>query len=205
MAGLWKKHKIEFFLVGASIFLVFISIAIFFNLQRKNQTKITFNQAREEAQVKQPEMPKIFVDLAGAVEKPGVYELREGARLKDVIVLANGLSASADREFIARNFNFAKKLVDQEKIYIPSDIEIKQNSFKSENLIATDINNSLNSSSLINVNTASLAQLDKLPGVGPVTAGKIISGRPYGSIDELLTKKAVSKSVFEKIKELIRI
>ena len=45
--------------------------------------------------------------------------------------------------------------------------------------------------------------MDKLPGIGPVTAGKIIAGRPYSVIEELVSKKAVSKSVFEKIKELI--
>lgn len=58
-------------------------------------------------------------------------------------------------------------------------------------------------SQLININTASEAELDKLPGIGPVTATKIITSRPYSAPEELLTKKVVSSSTWGKIKELI--
>ncbi|OGE13976.1 hypothetical protein A3G14_03855 [Candidatus Curtissbacteria bacterium RIFCSPLOWO2_12_FULL_38_9] len=57
----------------------------------------------------------------------------------------------------------------------------------------------------INVNTASEAQLDTLPGVGPVTAGKIIASRPYSSVEELLSKKAVGRATFDKIKDLVTV
>lgn len=55
----------------------------------------------------------------------------------------------------------------------------------------------------VNINTASSADLDKLPQIGPKRAAKIIANRPYKSIDELVTKKAIPKSVFEKIKDHI--
>lgn len=58
---------------------------------------------------------------------------------------------------------------------------------------------------LVNLNTTSLGELDKLPGVGPVTAQKIIDGRPYVSVDELLSSKIVGKSVYDKIKNQISI
>jgi DNA uptake protein ComE-like DNA-binding protein len=60
-------------------------------------------------------------------------------------------------------------------------------------------------STLININEASEGQLDTLYGVGPATAQKIIGGRPYSDIQELLTKKIVSRSVFDKIKDRISI
>jgi len=56
---------------------------------------------------------------------------------------------------------------------------------------------------LLNINTATQAQLEDLPGVGPVTAGKIIAGRPYSSLEELLVKKAVGRSLYEKINSQI--
>lgn len=55
----------------------------------------------------------------------------------------------------------------------------------------------------VNVNSASFDELDTLPGIGPVTAKKIVSLRPYASVDDLLAKKAVTKSVFSKIKGLV--
>ena len=58
---------------------------------------------------------------------------------------------------------------------------------------------------MVNINTASETELDALPGVGPVTAQKIISNRPYQKIDDLVSKKAVGASVFSKIKDQISI
>ena len=58
---------------------------------------------------------------------------------------------------------------------------------------------------LININTSSQSQLEILPGIGPVTAQKIILGRPYGSVDELLGKKIVGTKVFDQIKERISV
>lgn len=145
-----------------------------------------------------PAVPKILVDIEGAVEKPDVYEVTVGARLKDVLVQAGGLSARADREFFTRTFNLAHILKDQEKLYIPSSDEIDQN----RNVILQT--EKLNSG-LININTASAGELDQLAGVGEITAEKIIQNRPYQTIDDLLKKKVVGKSVYEKIKDQITV
>jgi DNA uptake protein ComE-like DNA-binding protein len=56
---------------------------------------------------------------------------------------------------------------------------------------------------LVNINSASVGELDMLPGIGKATADKIIGNRPYGSIDELVGKKIVGEKVFEEIKEKI--
>ena len=63
----------------------------------------------------------------------------------------------------------------------------------------------INSSSLVDINTGSQSQLEALPGIGPVTASKIIAGRPYNSVDELLSKKIVGSKVFNQIKDKITV
>ncbi len=157
----------------------------------------------------------IVVDVCGAVIRPDMYEVTAGARLKQLINLAGGLSDNAHREYFSRNFNLARIITDQEKIYVPSITEVSNNiivenqrtldyaspSTGDVNIAPTTdtpINNQL-----ININSATLEELDTLPGIGQVTAQKIIQNRPYKSIDELVSKKAVNKNVFENIKGLI--
>ncbi len=141
-------------------------------------------------------LKKIMVDVEGAVVNPGVYSLTEDSRIQDALILAGGLSAEADRTWIAKSLNLAAKLSDATKIYIPS---------KDEKTIVEDT--SLNEGSLgvdskqININTANENELDTLYGVGPATAKKIIDNRPYSTIDDLLSKSVVSNKVFEQIKD----
>ena len=122
-----------------------------------------------------------------------MYEIPQKSRIQDGLVAACGLSAKADRVWVyaAKNLNLAIKLTDGIRIYIP--------------IVGEAVGNTsvLNASSagvvvgvLININTSSESQLDSLPGIGPVTAQKIIAGRPYGSLNELLDKKIVEATVF---------
>jgi competence protein ComEA len=188
-----KKYKIEIFLLAIAFFSALISAGVYLATQKERGTD-------EEIISNEPAAKqgggRIFVDIAGAVEKPDVYEVTAGARLKDVLGVAGGLSADADREFFSRNFNLAKIIEDQEKIYIPSTSEI-QNGASVENAPTSAYNQK------ININRASLDELDQLPQVGKVTAQKIIENRPYQSLEDLLAKKVVNKSVYEKIKNLI--
>lgn len=133
----------------------------------------------------------ILVDLAGAVQKPGVYELPFGSRLNDLLILAGGLAAEADREWLDKNINLAQKLTDAVKIYIPPIGEVKPESKKT--------------TSQININTASAAQLEALWGIGEARAKAIIAGRPYQASEDLLTRKIVPQNVFEKIKNEITV
>lgn len=149
---------------------------------------------------KQVEAKTILVDIEGAVEKPGVYKLPLESRIQDGLIAAGGLSAKADRAYVTKNFNQAIKLTDGAKIYVPFLGEAVNN--------ATVLNTSSEGvvvGSLININTALQSQLDSLPGIGPVTAQKIIAGRPYGSVDELLNKKIVGAKVFDQIKDKISV
>ncbi len=148
----------------------------------------------------------ITIDVAGAVKNPGVYQLDIDARTADAIKSAGGFNDKVNKVFVAKQLNLASKVSDGMKLYIP---------FEGEQVASASAISSLSSPSIakanassetkININTDSEAELDKLPGVGAVTAGKIIKLRPYTSPAELLSKKAVSKSVYEKVKDLIEI
>ncbi|HJZ05495.1 hypothetical protein A2634_03355 [Candidatus Amesbacteria bacterium RIFCSPHIGHO2_01_FULL_48_32] len=134
----------------------------------------------------------IAVDVSGSVVKPGVYALKFGARVEEALEAAGGLSVESDTKWIEINLNRAARVVDGQKIYVPS---INSND-------KTQMSNQTPNSK-ININMASQAELEGLIGIGPVTAGKIISGRPYGKIEELVSKKVVGQKVFDQIKESI--
>jgi competence protein ComEA len=136
----------------------------------------------------------IVIDVEGAVVAPGVYRLKQGSIIQDGLISAKGLSDSADREYIAKNTNLAQKLVDGQKIYIPKLSEKSQ----SQNFVDKS-----NSGNLIDINSASIAELDSLSGIGQITAQKIINNRPYASINDLLEKNVVSSKVFTGIKDKI--
>ena len=89
----------------------------------------------------------ITVDLSGAVIRPGVYELEKSSRINDLLIKAGGLSAEADRDWVARNLNLADNLSDGQKFYL---------SFQGEE----------SGEDKINIDQASLSQLESLPGIG---------------------------------------
>ena len=204
----WKKYRVEFILIFLSFIITIISLAIFFNNQSNVETE---DIIQEVSEAPKNTNQKIYVDISGAVVKPDVYKLGFGARVKDVLHLAGGFSDEADKVYFIRNFNLARIVNDQEKIYVPSVWEINSGIFVETSQILSNLqtNNIGNTTSetqnLININEASEQELDQLPGVGKITVNKIITNRPYSNFEELLNKKVVGKSVFEKIKDLIEI
>lgn len=168
------------------IFFIYGLISLVGSASKKDEIKFVHQELS-------PQITKIQVDVEGAVSNPGVYKLAIDSIIQDALIASGGLSKDADREYVSRNINLASKLSDGAKIYIP---KLGENA---ENLVS----GSSFSTGLININTASEKELDTLPGIGSVTANKIISGRPYLSINDLLDKSIVSSKVFTQIKEKI--
>lgn len=141
----------------------------------------------------------IKVDIEGAVKNPGVYSLGSDPRILDVIYAAGGFTDQTDSNWLTKNINLAQRVKDGEKIYINAIGEETStgNSGSTKTLAATN--------SKISLNKASASQLDTLPGVGQVTANKIIAGRPYASVAELLSKKIVGSATYNKIKDLVSV
>jgi competence protein ComEA len=144
---------------------------------------------------------EIVVDVAGAVERPGVYTLGGGARTGDALVAAGGLAASADRAWVAQTLNLAAPIKDGEKIFIPQRDE---NNNQAQSTKFQTISNVQNSK-LVHINTASVAELDVLPGIGAVRAQAIVDNRPYASTEELVTKAKIPESIYAKIKDQLTI
>lgn len=137
----------------------------------------------------------VSVDVSGAVNNPGVYQLKEGSRIEDAISAAGGFAETVNTEYISKYLNLAQKLSDGSKIYVPVTGEQTVNSQGGGTAAGVSAN------AKVNINTSSQAELEVLPGIGPDYASKIISGRPYQTVEELLGKKVIGKSLFEKIKD----
>lgn len=193
-----RKHWLSLSLGALGMtFFIYGLIGLLFS--KSTSDNIVFEPS-SSAKQNPTEAKTIFIDIEGAVLRPGVYKLPQDSRIQDAFIAAGGLASSADRNFVSKNINLAIKLSDGAKIYIPSIGELVSGS------------GALNASSqgeivgsLVNINSSSQSQLETLPGIGPVTAQKIIAGRPYSSVDELLNKKIVGSKVFGQIKDKITI
>lgn len=191
---LLEKYKPACRQAGPAVFvgligLTLLALGIFaVFLTTQDQPQIEILPAEEKTS------STIWIDLRGAVQNPGVYELPADSRINDLLILAGGLSASADREWLDKNINLAQKLTDGVKIYIPPRSLGKVGQASQQVAGVAD---------KININTASAVQLDSLWGIGEARAKAIIAGRPYQTIEELITKAKIPKNVFEKIKNEI--
>jgi competence protein ComEA len=192
-----KKYWLPLLLASLGLILFgYGLISLFIN---KQQSQDSFSQGLSQPSVASVTPTLITVDVEGSVVSPGVYKLSEGAIIQDALIAAKGLSEDADREQVSKNINLAQKLTDSQKIYVPK-IGETVSQIQQQALGAQP---SLQTTGLININTASAVDLDSLPGIGPVTAGKIINGRPYANINDLLSKKIVTSKVFGEIKDKI--
>ena len=133
---------------------------------------------------------EMVVDVSGAVEKPGVYRLGQGSRIVDALAAAGGLSGEADRDFLSRTINLSQLVADGMKIYVRP---IGDDKGKMEQTGGVG-----EIGEIIYINSASKEELESLWRVGEVRAEAIIGGRPYSSVEDLITRKVLPKSVVEK-------
>jgi competence protein ComEA len=124
--------------------------------------------------------PNITVSVAGEVKQPGTYTLPWGSKTEDAIRLAGGFSENAEANLI----NLAEPLDTGEQVFVPG--------------VATETG-----TERISVNRASATLLDTLPGVGPATAQRIIEGRPYSKLEDLLDVKGIGDKTLEKLRPFI--
>ena len=150
---------------------------------------------------KEPEelkiVEKVFVDVKGEVVKPGLYEVRQGDRLKFVIDRAGGFTPDADKKVI----NLAVKVSDEMMIYVPRIGEIEPP------LLASPMSGNDSGKDRININTATQQEFETLPGIGPAKASTFIQYReehgPFATLEEIQNISGVGEKTFEKLKEYI--
>ena len=147
---------------------------------------------------------EVYVDVDGAVARPGVYRLKDGARVSQAIDAAGGLMADAD----VTGLNRASKITDGQKIYVPTVGEQQAAAAVggAESSAAT-IPGAGSSSGLVNINTASAAELQTLSGIGPSMAQSIIDERTkngaFASVDDLMRVSGIGEKKLAKIKDCI--
>ncbi|HEY5532557.1 MAG TPA: ComEA family DNA-binding protein [Candidatus Anoxymicrobiaceae bacterium] len=148
----------------------------------------------------EPTARTLTVHVAGAVNSPGLYRLNEGSRVADALGRAGGPAQGA----VLDDINLAARLTDGEKVMVPRQA-VPADGNAAEATAATGST----SSSRVNINTASEAQLDVLPGVGPALAARIVQYRdkngPFSSVDELDNVSGIGPSKLDSLKDLVAI
>jgi competence protein ComEA len=135
----------------------------------------------------------IRVHVAGAVLAPGVYELREGDRLIDALAAAGGPTDAADREAL----NLARRVRDEEQVLVPT-----RETARTASAAAT-----LVPGTRLDINVATAAQLDQLPGIGEAYSRRIVDSRavdgPFATTEDLVSRRVLPRATYERVRDLI--
>ncbi|MCM3250832.1 helix-hairpin-helix domain-containing protein [Priestia aryabhattai] len=146
--------------------------------------------------------PFVMVDIKGAVQKPGVYQLPKDARVKDALAQAGGATKEAD----LRQLNLASKLQDEMAVYIPAAGEEIPPSSPVSSISSSGTSND---QPLVNINTANTDELQTLNGIGPSKASAIVSYREenglFQTVEDLGQVSGIGEKSLEKIKAQITV
>lgn len=162
------------------------------------------SETEEEGAVPQEEQEPaetVYVYVCGAVNAPGVYELKKDARVFEAITLAGGMTAEAAPEAVSQ----ARTVADGEQIYVPTVREVQMQGSGVEDIVTGNVD----VSGKVNINTAGKEELMTLTGIGEAKAQSILDYREehgkFGSIEDLMLIEGIKEGVFNKIKEDITI
>jgi len=150
----------------------------------------------------------VVVDVQGAVVRPGIVELPAGARVADAITAAGGYGPRVAADRVGQALNLAALLKDGDQVVVPSrdDPVVAAASGATGSSGGGGGAGGGGAGGPLDLNRATLAELDALPGIGPVTAAKIIAARDeqaFASVDDLRTRKILGAATFDKVKDLV--
>lgn len=144
----------------------------------------------------------VVVHVVGAVMRPGVYALAPGSRVADAVDMAGGALGNA----ALQSLNLARLLADGEQVYVPTTDEVAAG-VASAPAAAGSTGGGVSADGMIDINRASAAELDGLPGVGPSTAQKIVDDReangPFATPEDLMRVPGIGAKKFDALKDLV--
>ena len=154
----------------------------------------------------------VVVEIAGAVREPGVFRLPIGSRIGDLIEAAGGYGPRLDTARASQELNLAARLADGDRVTVPSRDDVASSTI-GPNAGGDGEGGATGAGGTpagtpIDLNRASSAELEALPGIGPVTAGKIITSREeqaFVAVDDLRTRKLVGAKTFDSLKDLVAV
>ncbi|TYO73218.1 hypothetical protein DQ398_002148 [Rossellomorea marisflavi] len=197
-----KYRTLLFILAGA----VALSLFLLFKPSPPQQEPPIAIEAKEpETDASQPAetvstYDRIFVDIKGQVERPGLYELSPHERVDGVVEMAGGFTKDADRNAV----NLALKVSDEMMVYVPKKGEVE-----SPLPPGSPSGTSGGEAVLVNINSATSEEIQTLPGIGPSKAAAFIQYReengPYRSVDDIKNISGIGEKTFERLKELITV
>lgn len=204
MAFFTKRELIVILLLV--ILVLFISVFSFMKKDVKTGLDLDDVDTSDDDELELEEAEEyagtIMVHISGQVYNPGLVELEDGSRVIDAVNKVGGLKKDADLNEI----NLAKKLEDEEKIYIPKIGEYDL--MVDETTSSNSSSNSTTGNDKININTATKEELITLPGIGEVTANKIIEYREnnrFETTEDIQNVSGIGPKKFEDIKDLITV
>lgn len=188
-----------------SVVLILL-IALLMRMHESNEAEITIESSDTSDKIEQIEESSdsdmsIFVDIGGAVEAPGVYQVSKDTRLFEVIDMAGGLSEDADADSVNR----ASFVEDGQKIIIP--VKGSEDNGTTGSTTASSVSDA-GTQGLININTASSDDLKTLNGIGDVMAERIIeyrSSNTFKTKEDIMSVNGIGSKLFEKIKDRITV
>jgi len=196
-----NKEKIIGSIVILCAFVLFLIVGYFTTRPKKlSKEELTvesvFVQDKDKKESKDGK--EIRVQVKGEVQKPGVYSLSSGSRIEDLVQAAGGFTTSADEDSIV----LVKKLLDSDCIVIRKKGDTVENKLISSNSEAKE-------NGKINLNTATLDELDKLPGIGPAKAKIIMDYREknggFTSVDDLKQVKGIGEATLNKFSDMVEV
>ena len=199
----YLKRKIILLIIFLGI--VIILLGCFFYAKKDSDEIIAEdilidNQNTIQESVKNTNIIKVHV--AGCVQSQGIIELEEGSRIADAIDKVGGLTANAS----TKNVNLAYVLQDGEKIYIPS---LAEEQIADEEIQIISSASGSNDNGKVNINKASITELQKISGIGESTAKKIIEYRntngKFKSIEDLKNIQGIGDKKYDSIKEEVTV
>lgn len=204
--------KFRLILIGGAVVLFLISI-LASNFISKNSKQSRVDDLVEQVQQNNQTLPKnssesdndslVYIDVKGSVKNEGVYQLKSGQRVNDAVGKAGGFTEEADKTSV----NLSQKLKDEMVVYVANKDENR--SLIPSDVVQNNVSSEQNKEASININTASLEELQKISGIGQKKAQDIMNYREehsgFKTVDDLKNVSGIGEKTLEKIKSEVSV